>query len=176
MCVRGKVRGKVRARECACEGMRVRGNACARKARARAHVRECACEGSACEGMCVRGKRMRGKCVRGNVRAREARARECACEGAFIYFLSPPSISFFLSGNFVDYERFVAGFFLLRTTFDSLDSYCNDAISNDKIGTARLNLKFNTSANPVLRMYVLSRYQVELLIDSNRQPIRDYSL
>ena len=123
--------------------------------------------------------RVRGnacECVRmcANARAREMRARESACEEkcmrlSFLFFS-------FLSGNFVDYERFVAGFFLLRTTFDSLDSYCNDAIANDKIGTARLNLKFNRSTNPVLRMYILSRYQVELLIDSNRQAIRDYSL
>ena len=76
----------------------------------------------------------------------------------------------------MDYGRFQDGMFFLRTTFDSLDSTCTDAIGNDKIGSARICLRFNKSTNPVLRMYVLSKFQVELLLDANRQPIRNYSL
>ena len=79
-------------------------------------------------------------------------------------------------GTFVDVGRYNRSMFFLKYNFGRRSSQYADSIQAPRLASARLTLNFATELTEPLRVYVMCKYFVELMLDSNRQVIRNYSL
>ena len=79
-------------------------------------------------------------------------------------------------GCFVDINRYNRSMFFLKYNFGRRSTQSSDSIQSNRLASARLSLEFSEDLTEPLKIFIISKYFVELMIDSNRQVIRNYSL